>query len=74
MASKQKRLFIVKVLNFCQDGGKIIRYYLYAYSEAQAKLLAARKFNQDFNFTKDNFVEMILEEIPRRNTKNKRRY
>lgn len=65
MASKKKRLFRVEVLNFCKEGGKTKIYYLHAYSEAQAKLLVARKFNQEFHFASDNFVEMRIEEVPK---------
>ena len=64
----EKRLYKIKVLNFVQYYGKVIVYYCWAYTEEQAKLIVAKKFNSEYKFTPDNYVDMKVELI-----KNKRR-
>jgi len=64
----EKRLYKIKVLNFVQYYGKVIVYYCWAYTEEQAKLIVAKKFNSEYKFAPDNYVDMKVELI-----KNKRR-
>jgi len=58
-----KKLYKITVRNFVPYGGNIIVYFVWAYSEAQAKKVAAIKFNKTYGFTPDSFVEMKIKEI-----------
>ena len=62
----KKRLYKIKVLNFVQYYGKVVVYYCWAYTEEQAKLIAAKKFNSKYGFTSDNYVDMKVELIKRK--------
>jgi len=58
-----KSLYKVKVLNFLQYGGDLKIYWVYAHSEFQAKKIVAQKFNKDYLFTSDNYVEMKIDRV-----------
>ncbi|MGC8851500.1 MAG: hypothetical protein ACP5HL_00365 [Minisyncoccia bacterium] len=60
---KKKNLYKITVLNFVPYGGKKKIYWIHAYSEDEAKLLVAKKFNQEFHFDPQNYVDMRVEKI-----------
>jgi len=60
----KKNLYRAKVLNFVPYGGKVIIYWVYAFSKKQAVKIIAEKFNKEYKFDPErNFVDMKVEEI-----------
>ncbi|MGC8651029.1 MAG: hypothetical protein ACP5RX_00120 [Minisyncoccia bacterium] len=63
----RKKLFKVQVLNFSD---KIKEYFVWAYSEQQAGLIIAKRFNKEFHFDpKINYVNMEVEVLDQKRKK-----
>ena len=60
---KQKKLYRILIVEFCQYGDTPIELWVWAYSEAQAKLLAAHRFNSQHQFMPNKFLQMEIEEV-----------
>lgn len=60
----KKKLYKIKVMNFVPYSGTIKVYWIWAYSEEQARKLISKRFNQENHFDcRTNFVDMRVEEI-----------